>query len=400
MLRLGRQNIDIAPGRQPYTIEDRYVLPVAVDLYAVQPHAHYRARQIEGFATLPDGSRTPLILIKDWDFNWQDAYRFTKPVPLPRGTTLQMRFTYDNSAANRRNPDRPPRRVRWGQRSSDEMGDLWIQVLPRTDADRLRLYDDFEPKVLAEDAVGYETLLESVPDNARLHEAAAAIYLALQKVDVAIDHLRAALRVMPDSVEAHYNLATAFARQRRSSEAIQHFSRALELDPSHVAARVNLGAVLRSLGRPDEALVHLQRALQLEPANAAALTNLAAVLAGRQKTAEALAHYRHALQVNPDLLEALTDLAWLLATDATAQPGDPTEAVRLAERAVLLTGGQDVRALDTLGAAQAAAGEFARAAATIETAIGLARAARQEETERQLREHLELYRARKPLQQP
>ena len=53
------------------------------------------------------------------------------PIALPRGTTISMRFTYDNSAANPRNPHRPPARVVWGQNTSNEMGDLWIQVVPR-----------------------------------------------------------------------------------------------------------------------------------------------------------------------------------------------------------------------------------------------------------------------------
>ena len=56
MLRLGKQNIDIAPGEHDYTITDSYVLPVDVEVHGVQPHAHYRAKNVEGFATLPDGT--------------------------------------------------------------------------------------------------------------------------------------------------------------------------------------------------------------------------------------------------------------------------------------------------------------------------------------------------------
>ena len=109
-LRLGRQNIDIPPG-QRYVVRDRYQLPVDVDVYSVHPHAHYRATDVRAFADLPDGTRRPLIHIPDWDFNWQDVYRYETPVLLPRGTTITMEYAYDNSAANIRNPDRPPRRV-------------------------------------------------------------------------------------------------------------------------------------------------------------------------------------------------------------------------------------------------------------------------------------------------
>ena len=86
-------------------------------------------------ATLPDGSTRWLISIADWDFRWQDVYRYARPLVLPKGTTISMRYIYDNSAANPRNPHRPPARVVWGQNTSDEMGDLWIQMVPRASAD-------------------------------------------------------------------------------------------------------------------------------------------------------------------------------------------------------------------------------------------------------------------------
>jgi tetratricopeptide (TPR) repeat protein/mono/diheme cytochrome c family protein len=398
MLRLGRQNIDIAPGDARYVIEDRYVLPVDVAVVGVQPHAHYRAREVSGVASLPDGTRKRLIEIKDWDFNWQDAYRYAKPISLPRGTVLSMRYTYDNSAANRRNPDRPPRRVRWGQNSTDEMGDLWIQVVARTNQERDVLRADFGPKVMAEDAAGYEKTLEADPDNFRLHEAVAAIYLLLDNTDSAIPHLRESLRVNPGSVEAHYNLATALVWQRRPDESIEHFRRALQINPKHVPAHVNLGAVLRAQNRLDDAAAHLHRALAIQPDNAVAHTNLAGILAAERRLREAAAHYRLALQSNPDLLESLTDLAWMLATSPDPDIRDPEEAVRLADRAVVLTRRRDVRALETLAAAYAAAGEFRQAVASQQAALGLAEAAGIDTSD--LRGRLELYRKGVPYREP
>src|SRR5262249_60113656 len=115
-----------------------------------------RAREVEALATLPDGTRRWLIKIKSWDFRWQHVYRLVSPVALPRGTTISMHYTYDNSAANLRNPQQPPQRVFWGQFSRDEMGDLWLQVLTRTEDDRQVLNQTFRPKLIAEDAIGYE----------------------------------------------------------------------------------------------------------------------------------------------------------------------------------------------------------------------------------------------------
>jgi tetratricopeptide (TPR) repeat protein len=397
MIRLGRHDIDIAPGARNHVAADEYVLPVDVEVRGLQPHAHYRAREIRGKAILPDGRERWLIFIRDWDFNWQDVYRFSEPVSLPRGTALKLEVVYDNSAANRRNPDRPPRRIRWGESSADEMGDLWIQVLTRSADDRARLAADVGPKVMAADAAGYEKMIEVDPRNARLHEAAAAIYLSLGGVDAAGRHLREALRIAPDSVEAHYNLASALARQRRPNEAIEHLRRVVELEPQHVAAHANLGAVLRSQQRLDEASEELIRALALDPSNAVAHTNLAGILAERDSTAEAIAHYRQALDTNPDVLEALTNLSWILATHRDQGVRNPADAVRLADRAAALSGRTDVRALDTLAAALAAAGDFEQAVSTVQTAIMLAQRSGSAETVRQLQERLDLYRRKTPL---
>ncbi len=151
-------------------------------------------------------------------------YRFVRPFALPRGTTVRMHYVFDNSPANRRNPDRPPKRVRWGQNSTDEMGDVCWQVLTRTNDDRSVLRDHFGRKVMTEEAAGYETMLQGDPGNALLHEAAAAIYLVLNRPDQAIAHLTESLRINPESFKAHYNLATALVRQQRFDEAVDHFA--------------------------------------------------------------------------------------------------------------------------------------------------------------------------------
>ena len=83
-----------------------------------------------GWAVLPNGRKKILIEIDDWDFNWQEQYRYRKPFILPAGTRVEMEFTYDNSAANRRNPSSPPKRVEWGPDTTDEMAGLHIQVIP------------------------------------------------------------------------------------------------------------------------------------------------------------------------------------------------------------------------------------------------------------------------------
>jgi len=279
MLRLGRQDIDIPAEDAKYVITDSYTLPVDVDVEAVQPHAHYRARDVRGEATLPDGSTKRLIDIADWDFRWQHVYRFVTPLSLPKGTTVSMRYTYDNSASNERNPQRPPIRARWGQRSAEEMGDLWLQVLPRTDDDLNRLSRDFRPKVAAEDVKGYESEIDKHPDDAGLHDDVALLYLELGKSDRAIAHFTTSLRLKPQSAVAHYNLGTALTVARRLDEAAAEYRQALRIDPEYANAHNNLGNVLLAQRRFDEAIHEFSEVVRLQPASAAAQKNLAAAYA-------------------------------------------------------------------------------------------------------------------------
>ena len=122
--------LDIPAGEKAYTIKDSFTLPIDVDGFAIGAHAHYLAKDMQATATLPDGGKQWLLWIKDWDFSWQDQYQYKKPIPLPKGTRIDVAITYDNSADNPRNPSHPPKRVKWGEQSFDEMGSVTLQVAP------------------------------------------------------------------------------------------------------------------------------------------------------------------------------------------------------------------------------------------------------------------------------
>jgi len=370
MLRLGRQSIDIAAGEKDYAITDSFVLPVDVEVQAVQPHAHYRAREVRGVATLPDGTMKWLIYITDWDFRWQHVYRYVAPFVLPKGTTLSMRYTYDNSAENPRNPQQPPRRVHWGQWSQDEMGDLWIQVLTRDDRDLQILNGAYRPKMIAEDIVGYEMMIRDDPSRVQLHDDVAALYLDVGRAKEGAAHFEASVRLKPGSSAAHYNVATALTLAGREDEAIGQYRQALRIRPDYALAHNNLGSVLLRLGNSDEALQHFSEALRLDPANAEAHYNVASAFRSRGSFSEAIGQFREAVRLKPEWAPAVSGLAWLLATAPDASLRDANQAIRFAEQAADLTGRQDASALDVLAAAYAAAGQFDRAVAVSETAIG------------------------------
>lgn len=394
MLRLGRQSIDIPAGEAEYRISDSYVLPVDVDVLAIQPHAHQRARQVVGIATLPDGTVRPLLRILNWDFRWQHVFRLVTPLPLPKGTTLRMDYVYDNSADNPRNPVQPPRRVFWGQRSADEMGDLWIQVVTHSDADMMRLGDEFNRKVMAEDVIGYERWVEREPKSAALRDDLGVLYLKLNRPADAVRHFAISAGLVP-SAQASFNLGTALTVAGQVNAAVPQFERALELRPDYAAAHTNLGSLLLQQGKPEPALLHLREALRLDPSSPQARFSAGIATEQLGQWTEAMTHFTRVLEMQPDQPQALSNLAWMMAVTTDDRLRNPREARRLAERAVALTGRQDAAALDVLGAAYAADGVFDRAVAAANAALALNPANSADVAARR-----DLYASQQPYRQP
>lgn len=112
---------DIPPGATDYKLSAVYVAPQDLQLLGVVPHMHLIGRSVKATAVLPDGSRRPIVEIPQWNFNWQDDYRFAEPLRLPKGTRLEVEAVYDNSENNPANPSSPPVRVTWGEETTHEM---------------------------------------------------------------------------------------------------------------------------------------------------------------------------------------------------------------------------------------------------------------------------------------
>ena len=129
MCAAGRGGLNIAPDDKKYEINETFTVPADVKLQGVFPHAHLVCKEIEVTATLPDGKNIPIIWIKDWDWDWQDEYLYNHVLDIPRGTQVHMRFRYDNSSDNVKNPNKPPRRIHWGEQTSDEMAICFFQIL-------------------------------------------------------------------------------------------------------------------------------------------------------------------------------------------------------------------------------------------------------------------------------
>jgi Flp pilus assembly protein TadD len=297
--------LDIPAGQKDFVVTDDFTLPIDVELIAIYPHAHYLGKDIRAFATLPDGTQNTLIHIPQWNLNWQAVYRYAQPVRLPKGTTVSLRYGYDNSEDNPLNPNRPPARVTGGNRSSDEMCHLWLQVLP-VNFDQAQ----GDPRMLLQEALARHNV-EKNPGDFEAHYNLAAMLQAKSELDAAIReyelavHLRpedpvgnnalgaalvaeghpeqgvgylyTALKARPDYFEAHYNLGFALAGQNDFAGASEQFRLALQLRPEDANVEANLGAALAEMGRFPEAKAHFERALQIDPNQVLAKENLEAV---------------------------------------------------------------------------------------------------------------------------
>jgi len=285
--------LDIPAGQSNFTVTDDFVLPVDVDLLAIYPHAHYLGKDIEAWATLPDGSKKTLIHIPHWNLNWQAVYRYAEPVLLPKGTTVSMRYIYDNSADNPQNPNQPPLRVKSGNRSSDEMCHLWLQVLPVN-------FDPAQgdPRMLLEEALSAHDV-KNDPKNFEAHYNLAAMLQGRERLDEAIREYEAALRLRPDDAVANNALGAALLANGQPRPAARILSDALESRPDYFDAHYNLGNALTQLGDTEGAAQQFRLAFEEHPEDANAEANLGGALAELGRLPEAKSHLEHALQIDP-----------------------------------------------------------------------------------------------------
>jgi Tfp pilus assembly protein PilF len=331
--------IDIPAGTANFAIEDQFQLPVDVELLGIYPHAHYLGRVIEGYATFPNGSRTWLIRIGDWNMAWQGVFRYAKPVLLPRGATITMRIVYDNSASNPRNPNHPPARVTAGNRSVDEMGHLWIQVLARGPGDqRMVLQESFMRQRLKRDPSDeaallnlggvleaqkrpqealtfYEELLRRDPGNVVALNGSGVSLQATGQLEKAAARYREALRIRPDDTQARYNLANVLLGLGNVDEGLKLLRELARLQPEDAGAQNSLGSALLMKGEVAEAIVSLKEAARIDPGRTDAHSNLGYAFATLGQFKQAEEQYREVLRLNPKDADAHNELGVLLARE-------------------------------------------------------------------------------------
>ncbi len=289
--------IDLPAGKSDYRVQKSFTLPIAVNALSIYPHAHYLGKNLRATAQFPNGRRLDLLHIPNWDFDWQDQYRFEKPIRFPAGTVISMDYIFDNSSGNPANLYDPPKRIRYGQNSTDEMAELMLQVVPDSIADLNHLRRIIAENALLTDIQINEKRLEENAKDTRLRVYLARRYLRTGDSKNAEKMFRSVLEpnmnpTATDATIAHHELGLLHLSLSEPENALEHFEKAL----TH----------LQQLGIDyNTAVEHFY------------IGNAYVLLARYNQAAE---HYRSAIMLNPQDPDYATALAKLPATGSDQQP--------------------------------------------------------------------------------
>ncbi len=310
--------LDIPAGQAAFVVEDALKLPVAVDVLGIYPHAHYLGKRMEAWAVLPNGERRWLVLIKDWDIDRQSVYRFAKPVSLPSGSVVHMRYTYDNSAQNVRNPSSPPVRVHAGNRSVDEMGHLWLQVLPRPDKNPAGV----DPRMKLERVWMENRLRRNEKDDIALYNLASLTMMEGDGAE-AVQLYRRVLERRPDDVRAITSLGAAMEASGDWQQAQAQYRAAMAKDRSYADAVFDLAALDLRHGSVAEAEQLFRGLIIAHPEDAGARAGLGSALLASDRPAEAKTEFESALARAPESFEALYGLARIAVGNGDLPGAEP-----------------------------------------------------------------------------
>jgi Flp pilus assembly protein TadD len=193
-----------------------------------------------------------------------------------------MRFVYDNSTSNPRNPNHPPKEVLYGPQSSDEMGELWYQVRLSGTNDAALLASAYNEKNQRMFIRYDEFLLERDPHNARARSELGFLQFTQGRREEAVESLRRACADDPAYDQPHYYLGVIYRTQNRLIAARAEFETAVRLNPKNAKAYGNLAYVFLGLGSQDRAERSIREAVRLDPTDPLAQETLDQILAIRR----------------------------------------------------------------------------------------------------------------------
>jgi hypothetical protein len=125
---ISERNFEIPAGAPNHEVRGETVVNEPAKLVWLQPHMHYRAVNFEMKLVYPSGEEKLVLRVPNYRFDWQVGYELAEPIDLPKGTKVMTVAHYDNSRANKFNPD-PTVNVKYGAQSWDEMHVSFVGIL-------------------------------------------------------------------------------------------------------------------------------------------------------------------------------------------------------------------------------------------------------------------------------
>lgn len=246
---------------------------------------------------------------------------------------------------------------------------------------------------LAEAVAYYSEVLKKTPTDTLALVRRAIAQQALGQFDPAIADYSAVIKAEPKNSLALNNRGSVYSRKKDHAKALADFTAAIQLDPKYSQAYINRGSLHADQEKWDLALADFDKALELDPHDARAHYNRGSVWEAKGNQEKAIVEYKEAIRSNTRDPLAYNNLAWILATSANNQIRDGKIAVEVATKACDLTNWKDSENLDTLAAAFAETGNWAKAVETQEIAVRLSTTA---DAKADLQTRVELYKQQKP----
>ncbi|MEX0725609.1 MAG: tetratricopeptide repeat protein [Planctomycetaceae bacterium] len=215
-------------------------------------------------------------------------------------------------------------------------------------------------------------LMESLkhrPEHVEAHVDLGVVLTRLGSVEKAFEHLQTALSLDPQHGMTNYNMAQAYFRKGNWKLAIIHYNQALRVDPRHFASLFNRGMAQVRAKELVVARSSFEAALNTNPESADGWYQLGMLDMSEGDIERANTLFRRAIDTDPTYIPAMNILMWNLATSRHDELRDGAESLRIAQKAVELSGRIDVGVLNGLAAALAETGDFDAAVATIDEAI-------------------------------
>jgi len=125
-----RRDIEIPAGDSNYSLTAKKTFEQDAKILFYHVHMHLRGKSYVMRLRYPDGREEVGIEVPRYDFNWQRVYIPVEPKLVPKGTQVDFIGTYDNSSANKFNPD-PSKVIHWGEKTTDEMmqGRIFYEIV-------------------------------------------------------------------------------------------------------------------------------------------------------------------------------------------------------------------------------------------------------------------------------